>query len=397
MTQPKKICILGGGFGGLYTALRLNELPWEEAQTPEIVLIDQSDRFLFSPLLYELVTGELQSWEIAPPFEEILADTKINFYQDRITAINLSQQQVQLENRGDTNYDYLVIALGSKTPLESVSGVKMNAMTFRTLEDAYRLKEKLRILEQTHPEKIRIALVGGGYSGVELACKLSDRLGSKGRLRIITRGEDILKNASDFNREAAKKALTDRKIWIDLETEVEAVNSNSMTLLYKGQRDIIPVDLILWTVGNQVCDLIQNLPLLHNNQGKLITNNYLQIKDYQRIFALGDGAECQELTNAILPTTAQVAIQQADYCAWNIWATINNKPLLPFRYQSLGEMLTLGLDNATLSGLGIKLEGPVAHLARRLVYLYRLPTFKHQISVGLNWLTKPLADLLKTA
>lgn len=69
--QPARICILGGGFGGLYTALRLSQLPWEKSERPEIVLVEQSDRFLFSPLLYELLTGELQTWEIAPPFEEL--------------------------------------------------------------------------------------------------------------------------------------------------------------------------------------------------------------------------------------------------------------------------------------------------------------------------------------
>jgi NADH dehydrogenase len=396
MIKPKRICILGGGFGGLYTALRLNELPWDESQNPEVILIDQSDRFLFSPLLYELITGELQSWEIAPPFEELLADTQIRFIQDRITEINLSQQQIQLEKTEATNYDYLVIALGGKTPLNDVSETTTNLMTFRTLKDAYHLLERLRILEETNPEKIRIAIVGGGYSGVELACKLGDRLGNKGRLRIIEKGDQILKNATEFNRETAQKALLARKIWVDLETEVEAITTHSISLLYKGQTDNIPVDLVLWTVGNKVSDLIKNLPLSHNSQGQLLTNHYLQSKDQNQIFALGDNTECQEANNAILPTTAQVAIQQADYCAWNLWATINNKPLLPFRYQPLGEMLTLGSDQATLSGLGLNLEGTFAHLARRLVYLYRLPTFKHQIAVGLNWLTKPLSDLLKT-
>ena len=65
--SAKRICILGGGFGGLYTALRLNSLPWSPLEPVEIVLIDQRDRFLFAPLLYELVTGELATWEIAPP------------------------------------------------------------------------------------------------------------------------------------------------------------------------------------------------------------------------------------------------------------------------------------------------------------------------------------------
>jgi 2-polyprenyl-6-methoxyphenol hydroxylase-like FAD-dependent oxidoreductase len=84
MTQQPRICILGGGFGGLYTALKLTQFPWSKAEKPEIVLIDQRDRFLFSPLLYELLTGELETWEISPPYIEPLANTGIQFVQAEV-------------------------------------------------------------------------------------------------------------------------------------------------------------------------------------------------------------------------------------------------------------------------------------------------------------------------
>jgi NADH dehydrogenase len=85
--QPNRICILGGGFGGLYTALRLSQLPWEKPQRPEIILVDQNDRFVFSPLLYELLTGELQTWEIAPPYEELLVNTGVRFTQAAVAEL----------------------------------------------------------------------------------------------------------------------------------------------------------------------------------------------------------------------------------------------------------------------------------------------------------------------
>ena len=94
--QPSRICILGGGFGGLYTALRLSQLPWEPFSEPAITLIDRGDRFLFSPLLYELVTGELQAWEIAPNFEDLLAGTPIRFQQATVTGLDIEARQVQL-------------------------------------------------------------------------------------------------------------------------------------------------------------------------------------------------------------------------------------------------------------------------------------------------------------
>ena len=179
--QRTRICILGGGFGGLYTALRLSQLPWTKPEKPEIVLVDRSDRFLFSPLLYELMTGELQTWEIAPPFEELLAGTGVRFHQATVANIDLEAQRVQLQDGVDLTYDRLVLALGGETPLNQVTGAGEYALPFRTVADAHRLEERLRVLEESDAEKIRVAIVGGGYSGVELACKLADRLGDRGR------------------------------------------------------------------------------------------------------------------------------------------------------------------------------------------------------------------------
>jgi NADH dehydrogenase len=389
-----RICILGGGFGGLYTALRLNQLAWDKEQKPEIVLIDKSDRFLFSPLLYELITEEMQTWEIAPPFEEILGHTEIVFKQAVVTRIDIEAKQVQLDGSSELSYDKLVIAMGGKTPLNNVPGANLHAIPFRTLHDAYRLKEKLRLLEQTDKDKIRVAIVGGGYSGVELACKLADRLGERGRIRIVDRGDKILKQASEHNRQTATKALEQRRVWLDLETEIEKVDSDTLSLIYKGRVDVIPVDLVLWTVGTQVSELIEKLPLPHDEQGLLKTESTLQVSGREDIYALGDLINCRDATGQQVPATAQVAFQQSDYCAWNLWASITNRPLLPFRYQPLGEMMTLGMDEATISGLGMKLDGSLAYLTRRLAYLYRLPTLKHQLTVGFNWITQPIVELL---
>ncbi len=393
-TQKPRICIVGGGFGGLYTALRLDSLPWQLDSKPEITLIDKSDRFLFAPLLYELITEELQTWEIAPPFEEILSHTSVLFNQNRVTEINLAAKQVTLDSAESLSYDYLVIAAGGKTPLDIVPGAKTHAIPFRSLNDAYRVKEKLRLLEESEAEKIRVAIVGGGYSGVEIACKISDRLGAKGRIRIIDRGEEILKTASKFNRETAIKALEKRQIWLDLETEVTEVQSDAISLSYKGTIDTIPVDLVIWTVGNQVSSLTQKLPLDKTEAGLLKIKPTLEVLNQDGVYALGDIVESRDATDKILPATAQVAFQQSDYCAWNIWATINHKPQLPFRYQPLGEMMTLGIDDAVLSGLGLQHNGPLAYIARRLIYLYRLPNLQHQLTVGFNWITQPLVELL---
>ncbi|MBD2304982.1 NAD(P)/FAD-dependent oxidoreductase [Chroococcidiopsis sp. FACHB-1243] len=392
--QPARICILGGGFGGLYTALRLSQLPWE-SEKPEIVLIDRSDRFLFSPLLYELLTGELQTWEIAPPFVELLASTGIRFCQGEAAEIDIYEQRVRLQDGIEIPYDRLVLALGGETPLDMVPGASSYAFPFRTLADAYRMEERLRLLEASTADKIRVAIVGGGYSGVELACKLADRVGERGRFRLVELSDQILRTSPEFNREAATKALEKRGIWLDLETKVESIEPNAIALEYKNQVDIIPVDLVVWTIGTRVAPIVRSLPLKQNQRGQLTATSTLQVIDRPEIFALGDLAECRDAAEQQVPGTAQAAVQQADYAAWNIWASLTHRPLLPFRYQNLGEMMTLGIDNATLAGLGIKLEGSLAAIARRLAYLYRLPTLDHQIKVGINWLTRPFLQGLE--
>ncbi|AFY90452.1 MAG: Demethylphylloquinone reductase NdbB [Chroococcidiopsis cubana SAG 39.79] len=392
--QPARICILGGGFGGLYTALRLSQLPWE-SEKPEIVLIDRSDRFLFSPLLYELLTGELQTWEIAPPFVELLASTGIRFCQGEAAEIDIYEQRVRLQDGIEIPYDRLVLALGGETPLDMVPGASSYAFPFRTLADAYRMEERLRLLEASTADKIRVAIVGGGYSGVELACKLADRLGERGRFRLVELSDQILRTSPEFNREAATKALEKRGIWLDLETKVESIEPNAIALEYKNQVDIIPVDIVVWTIGTRVAPIVRSLPLKQNQRGQLTATSTLQVIDRPEIFALGDLAECRDAAEQQVPGTAQAAVQQADYAAWNIWASLTHRPLLPFRYQNLGEMMTLGIDSATLTGLGIKLEGPLAAIARRLAYLYRLPTLDHQIKVGINWITRPFLQGLE--
>ncbi len=392
--QPARICILGGGFGGLYTALRLSQLPWTKAEKPEIVLVDQRDRFVFAPLLYELVTGELQSWEVAPPYEELLEGTGIRFCQKEVASIDIESKQVALQDGEILTYDRLVLAMGGETPLDLVPGAADHALPFRTITDAYQLEEKLRQLEESPRDKIRIAIVGAGYSGVELACKLADRLGDRVRLRLVEQTDQILRSSPTHNREAADKALTARGVWLDLETTVDSIAEDTISLSYKGAVDTIPVDLVLWTVGTRVNEVVKNLPLKQNQRGQLVTTPTLQVIDSPEVFALGDLADCKDADGQQVPATAQAAFQQSDYAGWNLWASLTNRPLLPFRYQYLGEMMTLGENNATLTGMGIQLDGTIAHIARRLAYLNRMPTLRHQIRVGLNWVTKPIADAL---
>lgn len=394
-----RICILGGGFGGLYTALRLSQLPWTGHEKPEITLVDKCDRFVFLPLLYEVVTGDLQSWEVAPYYSELLSGTGIRYVQATVDSVNLAGRTVQITQNGQAerlSYDRLVLAMGGESVIGNVSGAADNALPFRTLNDAMRLSDRLKDLEASAADRIRVAIIGAGYSGVELACNLAERLGDRGRLRIVELGDRILNFSPDFNRKAAEKALTDRKVWTDLQTKTSNVTSDEITLQYDDKSETLPVDLVLWTVGTRISEVIQSLPLPMNNRGQVKVQTTLQVEGYPEVYALGDLADCKDADGQIIPTTAQAAFQQADYAGWNLWASLTDRPLLTFKYQHLGEMMTLGSDDATLAGLGLQLNGVSAHLARRIIYLMRMPTFAHQVKVGLNWITKPATDFLKS-
>jgi demethylphylloquinone reductase len=387
------ICILGGGFGGLYTALRLQQLDWGNTQR-KIILVDKSDRFVFTPLLYELLTGEMTAWEVAPTFQDLLQGTNIEFRQGTVESIDLTSQSVQVSGYEPINYDKLVLSLGGETPIGNTPGVAEHTIPFRNLNDVNRLEGRLRQLETSDAEKIRVAIVGAGFSGVELACKLADRLGERGRIRLVELGTKILPAAVEFNQTAAQEALSARKVWIDLETSVKEVTATELAMEYREQVDRIPVDVVLWTVGNQVNAVVANLVFERNLRGQIKTLPTLQTVDRPEVYALGDLAEVIDSDGNKIPATAQSALQQADFAAWNIWSQTLNKPLLPFRYTNLGEMMALGSNSATLSGLGLQLDGTWAYMARRLVYLYRLPTLNHQIQVGLHWIGQPIAQLL---
>ena len=390
-----RICILGGGFGGLYTALNLARLPW--AVMPEIILIDKSDRFLFTPFLYELVTDEMQEWEIAPTFMELIADTGIQFIQGLVTNINLDAKQVEV-NIGQPSiltYDRLVLALGGETPMHYVAGASEYAIPFRSLTDFYRLNSKLELLEVSNRDKIRVCIAGAGSSGVELACKIADRLQERGRVRLVDRHNKILINSTEANRVIAELALSQRGVWTDLNTSVSQVTEDEVTLDYADGSDTLPVDIVLWTVGSSFSRVIQNLPVSHNRQGAITTEPTLQVRGYNDIFVIGDLAGI-EANGEPLPATAQVAFQQSQYCAWNIWASLNQKSLVNFNYIPLGEFISLGIDGATASIFGkFSIDGFPASAIRRLAYLLRMPTLQHQWKIGSHWLTKPLIEIFR--
>ncbi|KAK2996296.1 hypothetical protein RJ639_044665 [Escallonia herrerae] len=167
-----------------------------------------------------------------------------------------------------------------------------------------------------------------------------------------------------------------------------------------GDSETLEADLVLWTVGSkpllpelESCDMPYELP--RNDRGQAETDETLRVEGHPRMFAVGDSSALRDSKGKLLPATAQVAFQQADFVGLNLWAAINDRPLLPFRFQNLGDMMVLGRNDAALSPSfveGLTLEGPIGHTARKIAYLIRLPTDEHRIKVGISWLAKSAVD-----
>jgi NADH dehydrogenase len=379
-SEPISVVILGGGFGGLYTALALARSPWVKAGHCQITLIDRNDHFLFTPLLYELISGELQRWEIAPSYQKLLQGTGIIFCQETVINIDLEDGLVQLNDGSQLAYRYLAIAVGCENRWVNIPGLRDHALTFRTLADVDRLQAQLHNLEASDRQRIRIAVIGGGANGVELACKLSDRLGKRGEIRLIERTDNLVNGFSDGVRRASYQALGKRNVLIELSTDVTRVETQRLTVCKQDQTQCDPIDLVLWTAGTQLRPWLSNLGIPPTPQGKLPVLPTLQLKNHPEVLILGDIAQIIPSARPI-PATAQAAYQQAPTAARNLLALLQGKRLKKFTYFHLGDMLTLGRGNAIVSSFGLDLTGSLAGMMRRFAYIFRLPTLRHRVQV----------------
>lgn len=429
-----EICVLGGGFGGLNTALTLSSLPFPEEKKPTITLVDNKERFVFLPLLYELCVGDASLDEVAPTFESLLDGTGIKFEQASVAGIDADQQNVYLENKEKLKYDSLVVATGASVNLEFIQGAEKYALPFYTLDDCLELKKRLTFLDaliatSTSKEELNVVIVGGGYSGVELALNMKERLGSYENLNvtIVHRGNEILEYATDFNRNTGVRRLEDNGVKTltgvsvveVLELEGESQNDFSelkgrcKIVVENGsskEQDILNADLLLWTAGSMSTNVqkgILNSKLPRDASGRLVTDSYLKVKDYDNIFALGD---CARVKKVPYGATAAVAMQQAPCAAWNVYSQVmlndedikegekENLQPIPFSYLNLGEMMTLGGDDATISSMGVvEVNGIAASVLRRIIYAVRMPTLQQGLTAAISSSSKRFESVLSSS
>jgi NADH:ubiquinone reductase (non-electrogenic) len=390
-----RILIIGGGFGGLFTALDL-------VGAGDITLINDEDHFLFKPMLYEYLSGEVEAWHIAPDCKELL-DEKVRFIRSTVTNIDLDNRAVTVAGQAETrSYDVLVVAPGAATNYAGVEGAEQFALPFRALNDANRLRRRMtEALDHVQPDAapqdtrsaLTFAVVGGGASGVELSTKMADllrdavkRRALKGepRVLIIEMADRLVPGMGEELREFVEGALHEARVEVHTQTRVVRVTEHGITLEHNQQHTELETAAVVWVAGVRVSPLAESLKTEKDRRGLLMVERTLQMREYPNVFALGDVAFYPDVVPT-LAGTAQLAMQESGLCARNVRAFIEGKPLKSKRFVELGEAVSLGTEHAAVLSAGKVISGPLARQARFAMYTARLPTWHHRLKVGASW------------
>jgi len=375
----KPIVIVGAGFAGMTFALNLKNL---NPSLP-ILVVDSETNFIFKPLMYEVLSKEIRSWEATPKFANIFSDAGITFLRNCLTKISFKENILEFSDKLKLSYQYLVICTGSIPNSFLIKGVDENCYFFNDFRDLNKLKSFLKNLQKTSSHK-KLFIVGGGPSGIELACKIKDIFIDKFEINVIEKSNEILNKNKIFNREQAEKALEKRKINVLLNSIVKEVSETKISISSEVGITSLDKDIVIWTAGVK-----PNLSYLETDQitkkfGRILVNNNLQIEKFKNCFAIGDISVIEGMED--LPITAQVAMQEGNHLANNLELLIQGKDPLPFEFKDNGEMISLGIGEASISGLGVTLSGKLAFEARRLIYASKLPDISESLKSASSWL-----------
>ena len=404
MPNRAKVLIAGGGFGGLFTALEIGD-------HADVTLITDEDHFLFTPLLYEYFSGEVEEWHIAPKYSELL-DQNVNVVRAAITDVDFSVRRVkvQLHSRSldlpdrsdELEYDVLVLALGGVTNYVGVPGAEQFSIPFRKIHHADRLRQRmLQALDHVAPNlppqdtqrALTFAIVGAGASGVELSTKMSDllrdafkrrALTGEPRVLILEMGDRVVPGMGTEIRQYVVEALSAARVEVHTLTRVLRVTENSIISEHQGQTTEVETAAVVWVGGVRTNPTVERLPVEKNQRGLIMVEPTLQVTGHKNLFALGDVAFYAD-ASPTLAGTAQLAFQQASLAARNVRAYISQEKLQTQTFEELGEAVSLGTERAAVLARGKAFGGPLARQARFALYSSRLPTWHHRLRVGASW------------
>lgn len=401
VSKKQKIVVLGAGFAGLRTALSLSKLIKKNNLSADIILIDERDRHIYTPDLYEIATAyhakitpecltKLKD-SVAIPITQIIANTGIEFIRDRIKEIKEDKKIVALMTHGELSFDYLVITLGSVVNFYDIPGLEEYAFPLKTVTHALAINCHIdqffqKLWDHQTKESVSIIVGGGGPTGVELAAELPtwiDRLCKKFtydrsliKVHLIEAGK-LLGGKNEKASPIIVRRLQKLGINVHTETAIRNVNETSVRVEHADKSShTMPMNIMLWTGG------VKPNPLLRTNfsevtaNGALPTNEYLQYIKNTHIYAAGDNAYIfDSKTNRPAPLLAQLAFDQGKVIAINIVADLLAVPSGdPKKYETYspkikGLITPLGGKYAIFTGSSFVVKGFWMWVLRRLVDL----------------------------
>jgi NADH:ubiquinone reductase (H+-translocating) len=405
VNRKKRIIILGGGFGGVYTAMHLEKL-FKNEKNWEICLINKENYFVYQPMLAEVVGGAVDLLDTVSSIRRLLPKTKL--YVREIEKIDTDNKKIVLapkfsHREEEIPYDHLVIALGNVTDFRGMAGLHEHALPFKTLADAVvirnRVIDAVEAAAQETDEELKRAMLtfvvgGGGYSGVEVAAEINDFLHDLVRsypidprlprvVLIHSKERLLFRELSPKLGEYSGKLLKKRGMEIRFNCRL-ATATPYEAVLKDGER--IPALTVISTVPSSPNPLLNDLHL-EQEKGKIKADLTLQADGTTDYWALGDCAMIPSPEGkGVCPPTAQFAIRQGKVCAENIYATVKGLPKKNFNFSALGSLGALGHKRAVAEILGFKFSGVIAWLLWRFIYWMKLPGADRKLKVLLTWM-----------
>jgi len=398
-----RILIVGGGYVGLYSALKL-ERRLEPGQA-ELVLVNPDSFMTYQPFLPEAASGNIEPRHVVIPLRTVLRRTRV--ITGQVTALDHAGRTATVQPTAgpafDLGYDHVVIAPGSVSRVLAVPGLADRAVGFKTVAEAIYLRNhvlsRLDAAESTTDEGARrralaFLFVGGGYAGVEALAELEDLARDASRYYRTVRRKDmrwvlveaaggILPEIGQGLGAYAVARLRDRGIEVLLETRLESAEGGVMRL---SNGVSFEADTLVWTTGVRAHPVVARTGLPMDDRGRLVADEFLQVKGVAGAWTAGDGAAVPDLTTGgISPPTAQHAMRQAWRLGENLAATIRGDAVRPFRYRNLGALVSLGRYKGVARVVGIRLKGFPAWFLHRTYHLTRIPTLNRKVRVMLDW------------
>ncbi len=397
-TDKKRVVIIGGGFGGLALAQKLKRNNFQ------IILLDKNNYHQFPPLLYQVGMSGLEVSAILFPFRRLFQSRNdFHFRLTEVTAVHPGNNTVETK-LGSFDYDYLVIAAGTKSNFFNIESIQKNALPMKTAEDALAMRNHIlsnfEKAAASGREKraalLHIVIAGGGPTGVEIAGALAEmrenilhkdysELSPKDMQITLVEGSDRLLMAMSKNAsEKSLKFLQKMGVDVRLNTFVKAYENGKVQI---NDNEEIETQTLIWTSG-VTANTFEGLDSkLIGRAGRINVDAYNRVQGSENIFAIGDIAlqtTDSEFPNGH-PQLAQVAIQQGRHLAMNMNNLQNGNSLETFSYFDKGSMATIGRNKAVVDLKHWKFSGMFAWFIWMFIHLISILGVKNRIFVFWNW------------